>query len=82
MDSFSRPFHGLRREILWSPAMNRWAIVIRPLTRTETKTRFCAKPENLSALPSAPSSIPGCLWSFLRNTPRGQRTIDSDDVLA
>jgi hypothetical protein len=31
---FSRPFHGLRRVFLSFPAMNRWAIVSRPLSRT------------------------------------------------
>jgi hypothetical protein len=30
IDSFSRPFHGLRRETPLIPAMNRWAIVSRP----------------------------------------------------
>ena len=37
MDSFSRPFNGLRREIALIPAMNRWPIVIRPLARTGFK---------------------------------------------
>jgi hypothetical protein len=31
---FSRPFHGLRLEIPLVPAMNRWAIISRPLVRT------------------------------------------------
>ncbi len=32
IDRFSRPFHGLRSEnYLCSPAMNRWAIINRPL---------------------------------------------------
>ena len=34
IDPFSRLFHGLRREIPLVPAMNRWAILSRPLTRT------------------------------------------------
>lgn len=44
IDSFSRPFHGLRREIPLVPAMNRRAIISRPLTRTGTEAPSCAKP--------------------------------------
>jgi hypothetical protein len=35
MYSFSRPLHGLRPCLLIIPAMNRWAIFRRPLTRTK-----------------------------------------------
>ncbi len=34
IEGLSRPFHGLRRQSLAFPAMNRWATVNRPLSRT------------------------------------------------
>src|SRR2546423_7253868 len=41
---FSRPFHGLRLGLLPIPAMNRWAIFDRLLTRTQGPLLFCGTP--------------------------------------
>jgi hypothetical protein len=40
---FSRPFHGLRPEISLVPAMNRWAIVSRPLSADWHRRGFAQK---------------------------------------
>jgi hypothetical protein len=54
-DCFSRPLHGLTTESRIFPAMNRWAIVTRPLARTEIKhtllaNALCLEPSRINHL--------------------------------
>ncbi len=41
---FSRPLHGLRLPFALIPAVNCWATIIRPLSRTRLRMTFCTKP--------------------------------------
>jgi len=60
---YSRPLHGIRFKLLPIPAMNRWAIFSRPLTRTECKHFLC-------------KAVPAYPWILInhvlpRYTPKG-----------
>jgi len=55
IDSFSRPFHGLVREALLVPAMNRWAIISRPLSADWDNTFLCRAGQQIVQLGSVPT---------------------------
>src|SRR5437660_4580571 len=63
---FSRPLHGLRPGLLPIPAMNRWAIFNRPLTRTQGPLLFVQRRARRAGAspPSSPARLLSCVMKI------------------